>query len=267
MPLCARSARPARCAVVISLFGFAAGARALAAQAAPGAAQTGIARTFELRPREGFVRQLDDGYRRHLDWHVRAGAREAWYLWEVANGERGDLYVDGTFDHAWADFDAAVDPPGDAADNAANVDAFATRGANHVWRLRPDLGGAEIDHEAARFVLRTEYRLRPGRDAAFATALTRLRAAAGARPFAVYELLSGGEQPTFVVWVPATSWADAGAFTDRTAEAARALAAEAERVRAELWRFRPDLSLCRKAAARCHATLTARDGSSASAGP
>jgi hypothetical protein len=101
--------------------------------AAGGAA---IARTFELRARDGLARQLDDGYRRHLDWHAAAGDRWAWYLWEVTNGERAGLYVDGTFGRAWGDFDAPVDPPGDAADNAVNVDPFAIRAANHAWRLR-----------------------------------------------------------------------------------------------------------------------------------
>lgn len=215
-----------------------------------------VARTFELRARDGFAPQLDAGYRRHLDWHAAAGDRWAWYLWEVTNGERRGLYVDGTFDRQWADFDAAVDPRGDAADNEINVEPFATRAANHVWRLRPELGGAAVDPEAAPFVLRTEYLLRPCADAAFAKALERLRAAAGSRPYAVYELVSGGERPTYVVWVPAATWADAGAFTDAVASVTRSLASDATRVRDELWRFRPDLSLCRTPAARCYRTLS-----------
>jgi hypothetical protein len=219
-----------------------------------------IARTFELRARNGLERQLDDGYRRHLGWHAGAGDRWAWYLWEVTNGERAGLYVDGTFDHAWADFDAAVDPPGDGADNDVNVEPFAVRYANQTWRRRPDLDGAADgqvrDPESAPLVLRTEYRVRPGAEPGFTGALRRFRASAGSHRFAVYELVTGGEPPIYVVWVPVKTWADAGDFTDRTAESSRALAGTAERVRAELWRFRPDMSICRDAAVRCHRTRT-----------
>jgi hypothetical protein len=218
-----------------------------------------IARTFELRPRDGLAQQLDDGYRRHLDWHAGAGDRWPWYLWQVTNGERAGLYVDGTFGHLWADFDAAVNPAGDAADNAVNVEPFAARAANHTWRRRTDLEPATSDArreiETAPLVLRTEYHVRPGAEDALAEAMRRLRTAAGSHPYAVYELVSGGELPTYVLWVPVTTWADAGAFADRTASITRALAATADRVRAELWRFRPDLSICRTLAARCHRTL------------
>ena len=185
-----------------------------------------VARTFELRARAGMERQLDAGYRRHLDWHVTAGDRWAWYLWEVTNGARAGLHVDGTFGHAWSEFDGAVNPSGDEADNDLNVEPFAARGANHVWRLRSDLGGEVVDPEAAPRVLHTEYRVRPDGASTFEAALRRLRAPLGARAYAVHELVTGGETPTYVLWVPVTSWADAGAVAD-TADVLRALAADA----------------------------------------
>lgn len=228
------------------------------------------ARTFELRPRDGLARQFNDGYRRHLDWHAGAGDRWAWYLWQVVDGERAGLLVDGTFGRSWADFDVPVDPAADAADNAANVEPFAVRAANQSWRSRLDLGGAPVDLEAAPFAVRTEYRVRPGAEASFVAALRRLRDVAGARSYAVYELVSGGESPTYVLWVPATTWAAIGGAADLSASAAaadsrgarprRTLANASERVRRELWHFRPDLSICRTPAPRCHRTLSAGTG-------
>ncbi|MEP6730694.1 MAG: hypothetical protein ABJE10_08650 [bacterium] len=214
-----------------------------------------IARTFELRAREGFDRQLDEGYRRHLDWHAGAGEPWGWYLWEITNGARAGLYVDGTFGHAWADFDTSVDPPGDSNDNELNVEPFAVRAANQLWRIRPELGGNAVDPESAALVMRTEYSVSSRADSSFVVALGRLRAAVGTRPYSVFELLNGGELRTYVVWIPVASWAQVGAFTDQTADITRALSESAERSRAELWRFRRDLSLCRSASARCHGTL------------
>ncbi len=43
---------------------------------------------------------------------------------------------------------------------------------------------------------------------AFTGALRRFRAAAGAHPDAVYELVSGGEPPTYVLWMPVKTWAE-----------------------------------------------------------
>ena len=254
------AARRTRGAVLAIALGATVSAPSSSARAQSALRVGPIARTFELRARNGLERQLDDGYRRHLGWHVGAGDRWTWYLWEVTNGERAGLYVDGTFGHAWADFDTAVDPPGDAADNDVNVEPFAVRAANQTWRRRTDLegaaGGQAADLESAPLVLRTEYDVRSGGEPGFTAALRRFRAAAGSRPYAVYELVSGGEPPTYVLWVPVRTWADAGDFADRTAEAGRALHGSAERVRAELWRFRPDLSICRDAALHCQGTRT-----------
>lgn len=227
-------------------------------------AATTIARTFELRARPGLAGALDAGYRRHLDWHAGAGDRWGWYLWEITNGERAGLYVDGTFGHAWSDFDAAVDPSGDGADNEVNVEPFATRGANHVWRLRPELSGAAFEPDASPLVRHAEYHVRPGAEVAFTAALQRLRAAAGARPYAVYELVSGGAPGTYVMWAPARTWAELGALNEWVAEANRELAASADQARVELWRLRRDLSLCRDAAARCHRAVAAAPGVSTS---
>lgn len=222
-----------------------------------GAAPAGVAaRTFELRPRDGRDAEADAGYRRHLDWHAAAGDPWAWLLWEVVDGPRAGTYVDGTFGHAWRDFDHAVDPAGDGADNARNVEPLVTRGASQAWRLRPELGGATVDPERAPLVLRAEYRVRPEASATFVAALQRLRTSLGRRSFAVYELVSGGERPTYVLWIPAASWAEIGSLLEAAA-AAPALAASAAWMGAELWRFRPDLSLCRSAASHCHRTLGA----------
>jgi hypothetical protein len=140
-----------------------------------------------------------------------------------------------------------------------------------LW-VRPHLGGAPVELEAAPFVVRAEYRVRPGAEATFIAALRLLRGAPGGRAYAVYELASGGGAPTYVLWAPAATWGEVGSVAhlpatlaagDSAREAAHAaIQAATEQVRRELWRFRPDLSTCRTPAARCHRTL----GAAAAAG-
>ena len=139
------------------------------------------------------------------------------------------------------------------------------RAANQAWRSRPDVGGSPVDLEAAPFAVRTEYRVRPGAEGWFVAALRRLREAARARAYTVYELVSSGDPPTYVLWVPAPTWAAVGDAAELTTaiggadprgkRAHRALAEASAQVRRELWRFRPDLSICRTPVARCQWTL------------
>ncbi|HEY7611508.1 MAG TPA: hypothetical protein VH764_00830 [Gemmatimonadales bacterium] len=218
------------------------------AQAPPDAA----ARTFELRPRDGMTPQFEAGYRRHLDWHVGAGDPWAWYMWQIADGERVGLFVDGTFGHAWADFDRSVRPAEDGADNARHVEPFVIRTGAQAWAAVPGLGGGAVDPEAAPLVVRIEYRLRPGSEAGFVQSLRRLRSTPTRVP-AVFRLVSGGESPTYVLWIPASTWREVGASADVPGDQASATA-----IRRELWRFRPDLSICRRRASRCHRTLGER---------
>jgi hypothetical protein len=232
---------------------------ALTASAAPSTqtqpATGAIARLFALSARDGKARDLEAGYRRHLDWHVAAGDPWAWYLWQIVDGERAGTFVDGTFEHAWSDFDRPVDPPGDAADNARNVDPHATRPWSGSWRARPDLGAAaEPESPAARVQVVAELRLAPGSDPA---GVVRALGRVDDRPHVWFERVSGGPAPELMLWLPAASLGEAGARAERLAAAlARADARTTVReTRVELWRFRPDLGICRSARTGCHAVV------------
>lgn len=227
-----------------------AGPASIAAQS-PDPATDLVARTYDIRARPGMEEPFARGYQRHLEWHVAAGDRSTWYFWDITDGERAGWSVDGTFNHRWEDFDRRVDPAGDSADNARNVEPFAERGANQTWRWRGVPGG-ESRHaiERAGLVYRVEYRTR-NPDALLA-ALSKITPAPGA---GVYQLVSGGAAGTFVLWVPLVSSQAAGQFLAASRAALAAAVAAAEWSRAETWRFRGDLSICHDPALRCHRTL------------
>ena len=67
---------------------------------------------------------FEEGYRRHLEWHVRAGDKLNWFAWEVTSGERLGLFIDGTVAPLSA-LDTRPDLAGDAADFARTAAAFA----------------------------------------------------------------------------------------------------------------------------------------------
>ncbi|HEX6535804.1 MAG TPA: hypothetical protein VF041_14495 [Gemmatimonadaceae bacterium] len=282
-----RTIRPTKTFASVALLALLAlSAAPLVAQEPERPVHEGAARVFAIRPHAGMERQFEDGYRRHLDWHRQAGDPWAWYLWQVTNGERAGLYVDGTFEHRWSDFDAAVDPAGDGADNDVNVEPFAARPWNAAWRR---LGATDGDFaalaERSRYLLVVEYRLRPDSAARVFDALDRARAV---HPVALssgtgdpasspawFALASGGEGPALVLVAPLPRWSGMSPLAPdpllvalealeparRDGDASRlyrAITSAATSVRSEIWRFRPDLSVCRDAATHCHATVAAR---------
>jgi hypothetical protein len=77
------------------------------------------------KPKEGQLQNFENGYKQHLNWHKINADKWSWYGWFVVSGIRYGQFVDATFDHAWADFDKAVKPADDMADNRVHVFPFA----------------------------------------------------------------------------------------------------------------------------------------------
>src|SRR6476660_1106439 len=97
------------------------------------------ARITILAPKPGMQKDLEEGYKRHLEWHRSNADKWTWYGWIVTTGPRFGYLVDGTFDHEAADFDTPVSPAEDAADNAKNVFPYASVAGTAFYRMRPDL--------------------------------------------------------------------------------------------------------------------------------
>jgi hypothetical protein len=79
---------------------------------------------------------------------------------------------------------------------------------------------------------------RPSRSFARSTAAAKR----GALDYAVYERVSGGDQPGYIVVVQFNAWAAvASAETDPARTIVRSLASNLSRVQTETWLYRPDL--------------------------
>ncbi|MGN6211083.1 hypothetical protein [Parafilimonas sp.] len=77
------------------------------------------------KPKEAMLQNFENGYKQHLNWHKANGDKWDWYGWFIISGARYGQFVDATFDHNWADFDKAVKPADDMADNRLHVFPFA----------------------------------------------------------------------------------------------------------------------------------------------
>jgi len=232
------------------LFRFATAAAAVITAAAPAAAQQRaaapaagpFARIVVIEPRRGEQQAFEAGYQRHLEWHRAANDPWTWYGWSFVLGDRIGMFMDGTFGHAAADFDHAVQPAADAADNALNVSPYADFRTHGVYERLDALGGGAALPDTSAFLALTTYRVQPGRERAFEAAVA-ARRNGGATRESWLRLRIGGESPQYLLMRPAPSWAAAAELPDFfEAAPAPAIAELVTSVRTELLRYRPTLS-------------------------
>ncbi len=217
-----------------------------------GAAPTAgpYARLVVIEPRPEQREAFEAGYRRHLEWHRSRQDTWTWHGWSFVLGERLGLFMDGTFGHAPGNFDRAVDPAGDAADNAANVAPYADFLSHGVYRRLDSLSTRPDLPDTSRFLALATYWVRPGFEARFEAAIASTHAHLAQLPhpppYAWFRLAIGGSQPEYLLFRPASSWAAAAELPDFFAAldehgGSRPLEGVA-RVRSELLRYRADMS-------------------------
>lgn len=215
----------------------------------PAAREGPAARMVVIRPKEGQQGAFEAGYRRHLEWHRTANDPWTWYGWTVVLGPRLGLFVDGTFGHDWIDFDRAVDPAGDAADNAANVTPYADFLSHAVYErlFGVDTAPAALPDTSPYLVL-TTYRVAPGRGRDFEALVRRSRGSApSARPDADdgatwYRAVVGTEGTEYLLLRRARGWVDLERRRDPLADASSEAGAIVRATTTELLRFRRDMS-------------------------
>lgn len=185
-------------------------ATAVIAQQSTGSA----ARIVVIKPKEGMQRQFDEGYKRHLDWHRQNKDTWTWYGWQVITGDRLGYFVDGTFGHHWDNFDRAVAPAADAADNAVNVAPYGDFLSVAQFILLPEVSRNRLLEEGSPspFIEVLYYHLYPGKESEFERILRKAHEAHGRvkppRLYTWYKLVSGGNHPMYMLMLPYSKLSD-----------------------------------------------------------
>jgi hypothetical protein len=200
------------------------------------AQQTGAsyARMVVIVPKPGQAEAFEKGYERHLQWHRGAQDAWTWYGWTFVLGNRINRFMDGTFGHAASDFDAAVQPAADAADNNVNVTPYADFVSHGMYQRMEAMSAGEPLPDASPFLAMTTYHIRPGQEAAFERTVAREH---GTTRQTWYRLQAGGETPQYVLLRAVPSFGAAATLgTPHTQTGV------VDRVDNELLRYRPNLS-------------------------
>ncbi len=225
-----------------------------------GAEQTTVARVYVMQPKPGAP--FEQGAKRHLEFHKKANDPWTWFTWQVETGDRAGAYIAATFGHRWKDFDdyAAKLEAADTADAVINLFPNLAGGTNGFYAMRADVSrppdNTTTPTPLAQLI---HFQVKIGGEPAFNQAMKKTHEAIQKTNWPAryewYELMDGGEGPTFVLVLPMNKWADMQppelpfpamlekAFGREEAAAVMRLFDDSIRSqRTEILRFRADLS-------------------------
>jgi len=171
-----------------------------------------VALVYSAKPRQGAWMQLDGAMKKHFAWHRTNQDAWGWVVWQVISGPDIGDFVAGTFGHHWKELDArATFDAADEADFMANVMPLVEKIDLGYWSFLPGLSHGSSRMEPAAMAQITHYYVEPDGYVEFTEALKGLRDATPAdypMHFYWYRLVSGGENPQFVLAIDRSSWAD-----------------------------------------------------------
>lgn len=174
-----------------------------------------IAQFAIWKPKDGHRAEFEAGYKKHLKWHEENGDTWGWWGWFIVSGPRYGQFVDATFSRSWNDFDNAVKPAEDLADNRVHVFPFGD--IQTIFKVRRNVACSTNDTfnnklKICRMLTVTVSNLGEGR-----TILKRLKedsSIAGLKSLQTYEVIDGGNLNEFIVLLGFNSWEEFGKSQD-----------------------------------------------------
>ncbi|MDA2912717.1 hypothetical protein MYX77_01940 [Acidobacteriia bacterium AH_259_A11_L15] len=176
-----------------------------------------VARVYFVKPKMGMAPQFEEAYREHIAWHRAQGDSWTWNTWQIQTGERFGQYMVGTFGHKWSDFD---NPSVSLAEDEAHFYATAGQYVESVNSQlvvflanlsRPPEGFPGEGPWPLSVVL--TFHLEGGASIPkFLNAVGKTKAAIEKTNWPSwsfwYVIVSGTEQPAYVLSLPQEDWAD-----------------------------------------------------------
>ncbi len=102
----------------------------------------------------GKVKQYEEAWKKHVDWHRKQNDPWTWLAWEVITGEDTGTYCWGSFGHNWEDFDSrGVQPDADEANWQETGAPFVQSTEVSFWAALPDVSNPSEGQPAMSSVI------------------------------------------------------------------------------------------------------------------
>ena len=230
----------------------------LPAQEKPG---TVAALEFQT-PKNGMVKQYEDGRKQKAEWHKQQKDSLPLYVWETLSGDHTGTYVVGRLGQHWADFDKpSIPEKADLEEFDKVVGPYVQSVVGRYYEYLPKVSNPIGSNLPPKFSEIVTFHVRFGKADDFRSAVDRITEAIQKTKWPVnyewYVLASGGTAGTYVLVFPHANWADfedkpgmkpfpemlKEAFGRSEAESIiKRLDSSVEKETTEIVQFRPDLS-------------------------
>jgi hypothetical protein len=164
-------------------------------------------------PKNGMVKQYEEGRKQKAEWHKQQKDTQPLYVWEIVSGEHTGTYIVGRLGQHWADLDKPSVPEQADIDEynkviGASVQSMIAR----YYQLMPKVSSPGDTKPTYKYSEIITYRVRAGKDAEFNSAVTRANEAIQKTKWPTnylwLALANGGPGGTYVLVIPHNSWAD-----------------------------------------------------------
>lgn len=184
-------------------------AGAVAAQGQPGT----IAGLEFQTPKNGMVKQYEEGRKTKAAWHKEKKDAQALMVYETISGDNTGTYVVGRFGQHWADMDKPSVP--DAADLEEYnkvIGAYVEKVVTRYYEYMPKISNINMGDGPAKYSEVVQYHVRYGKGSDFRSAIDRIHEAIQKTKWPAtygwYRLENGGHGGTYVLVFPHPNWAD-----------------------------------------------------------
>jgi len=218
-----------------------------------------VARMVFFQAKPGAKAQMEEAIKKQMDWRREQNDNWGWLTWEYVSDEAG-RYAVATFGHAWQDYDQPkVSPLVEEVFQGALATLCLTPVVIQYFDHLEEVSALGTVKETPNIAEIAVFQVQFGKTAQFYEAVRQfhhaLRKARSPQRYEWFELLSGGEEPQFMLFLPGRNWA---AFDTRSDFLLEALAKDVGTKKSnELFaQFAATVKNCRRYAVRLRPDLS-----------
>jgi hypothetical protein len=165
------------------------------------------------KPKNGMVKQYEDGRKQKAEWHKQQKDPLPLYVWEIMSGDETGSYVVGRLNQHWADFDKPVVPDQADLDEFNKVVGPSVQSVTaSYYQVLPKVSSPGNTKPTDKLHEIITYHVHYGKDAEFNSLLARVTEAIQKTKWPVsylwLTLANGGPSGTYVLVIPHGNWAD-----------------------------------------------------------
>jgi len=170
-----------------------------------------VARIVFFHAKPGAKAQMEEAIKKQMEWRREQKDDWRWVTWEYVSDEAGRYGV-ATFGHAWQDYDQPkVSPWVEEVFQGALASLSVTPVVIQYFDHLEEVSALGTAKETPNMAENAVFRLQFGKTAQFYEAVRQfhqaLQKAMSPQRYEWFELLMGGEEPQFMLFLPRRNWA------------------------------------------------------------